>query len=154
MRVLGLFARGLWALGVPPAMAAALPCAAASVAGFAVLHRVALVAATRGDRTLDIGATIVATFAVALVALGSPILGHTCDSEVWGPLILFASIVVYAAVVRKSSPFVLGILFGLALSHHLSAALLLPLVVAAPSRRRRGSPRCCATERSGSAAAS
>ncbi|MFO0637555.1 MAG: DUF2723 domain-containing protein, partial [Nannocystaceae bacterium] len=39
MRLLGLPARALWAMGVPPAMAAALPCALCSAAGWALLAR-------------------------------------------------------------------------------------------------------------------
>jgi hypothetical protein len=45
--------------------------------------------------------------------------------------VFFAAVVVHAATVRRSPPLVLGILFGLAISHHLTAALLLPVVVAA-----------------------
>lgn len=131
MRVLGLPARMLAGLGMAPATAAALPCALLQVAGFAVLHRVALRAATPTDGTPSLGAALVATFAIGLVALGSPVVQHTADSEVWGPLVFFAALVVHAAVVRRRGPFVLGLLFGLAISHHLTACLLLPLVVAA-----------------------
>jgi hypothetical protein len=131
MRALGIVARALEALGVPPATAAALPCAWAGVAGFAILHRVALRAATPPGTSTGLGAAIVATFAVALPALGAPVVQHVVDAEVWGPLVLFTAIVVHTAVVRRSPPLVLGILFGLAVSHHLTAALLLPVVVAA-----------------------
>jgi hypothetical protein len=131
MRVLGLVARALESLGVAPATAAALPCSLAGVVGFGVLHRVALRAATPTGETTGIGSAIVATFAVGLVALGTPVVQHVHDSEVWGPLVLFAALVVHAAVVARARPWVLGLLFGLAISHHLTAALLLPIVVAA-----------------------
>ena len=131
MRALGLVARALAGLGIPPATAAALPCAWLGVAGFAVLHRVALRAATPTSERTGLGAALVATFAIGLVALGSPVVQHTADSEVWGPLVFFAALVVHAAIVRRAPPFTLGLLFGLAISHHLTASLLLPLVIAA-----------------------
>src|SRR5688500_17189156 len=91
MRVLGLVARALESMGMAPATAAALPCSLAGVIGFGVLHRVALRAGTPTGESPGIGSAIVATFAVGLVALGTPVVQHVHDSEVWGPLVLFTS---------------------------------------------------------------
>lgn len=121
MRLLGLIARGLWSLGVPPATAAALPCALAGVAAWLVLWPVLARLAGRGPATL----------AVAVLATASPVLVHGCDSEVWGPHLLACAIVLRLCARARVSPWVLGLGLGLAVSHHLTAALLVPAVVAA-----------------------
>lgn len=140
MRILGwLFARPLEGLGVPPATAAALPCAAAAVTGWAILHRVALRVA-HGVLPGGRAAVVTPTFVVALVASSPVVLVHTADSEVWGPLVLATACVTWLAVMRRPPAFVLGIAIGLATSHHLTAVLLVPLVIggAWPSVSRFG----------------
>lgn len=139
MRLLGLFARMLRALGMNPASAAALPCAACGVAGIAVFHRIALRCATpKGTKTgvgmgmgMGMGAAGLATAVALLIGLGAPMVSHTADSEVWGPLLLAASIVCASATLWDVRPMYLGAIFGLAVSHHLTAVLLLPVVVCA-----------------------
>lgn len=120
MRILGLVARPLEALGVPPATAAALPCATAGVAGWLVLQRIALHLSR---------SALAASLVVGLVALGPRVLVHTADSEVWGPLVLATAVVAYLVLVRRAGPFGLGLAIGLTTSHHLTGVLLLPLVI-------------------------
>ena len=128
MRILGLLARPLAAV-VPPATAAAMPCALAGIAGWLLLHRVAVrVSSPAGSPT---AVAAVATFAVGLTATSAPVVLHSIDSEVWGPLVALAGLVVWAGLVRRVQPFGLGLLFGLALGQHLTAALLLPVCVTA-----------------------
>lgn len=121
MRILGLPARALVTLGVGPARAAAWPCALAGVAAWIVLWPVIARSAGRGPATL----------AILVMATASPVLVHVSDSEVWGPHLLACAIVLRVAARDRVPPGVLGLCFGLALSHHLSAALLLPLVIGA-----------------------
>jgi len=127
MRILGFPARLFHAMGVPPATAAALPCAAAGCLAWLLLHPILVRIAGAG----------VATFVVALLGTASVVVVHTCDSEVWGPHLLMSSIVLRVALSkRQCSPLVLGLVLGLAVSHHLTAVLLVPLAVGAawPSR--------------------
>ena len=131
MRGLGLVARLLRALGMNPATAAALPCAACAVAGFALLHRVSLHCATAPGAEPGHGSAWLASAVVVVLAIGAPVVAHSADSEVWGPLILTTGLVCAAAMRWRLRPAWLGLLFGLAVSHHLSAVLLLPLVVSA-----------------------
>lgn len=136
MRMLGVLARAGAGMGLGPAFATALPCALAAVAGFMLLHRVALHGlATREGVTR--GRTIAATFAIAFLAASPVVVLHAFDCEVWGLLVLAAALLVHAAIVRRRSPFVLGLLFGLGTSHHLTFVLLLPLAITSawPSRR-------------------
>lgn len=131
MRVLGLLARALWALGVPPALATALPSATCAVLGFGLLHRVACVAATPREGAFPHGGPIVATFSVGLCATASFVVLHAFDCEVWGPLVLAASIVIWLSHRPTPHPLGLGLAFGLAVAHHLTLVLLAPVVVAA-----------------------
>lgn len=121
MRLLGLPARGLAALGVPPAAAAAWPCALAGAAAWLVLWPWLARLAGRGP----------ATAAVAVLATTSPVLLHVSDSEVWGLHLLACALLLRLCARPDPRPWQLGLGFGLALSHHLTAALLLPLVVGA-----------------------
>ncbi len=128
MRMLGLPARALAALGLAPATAAALPCAMLGVAGFALMHRVALHlldAATVRARE------VIATLLTLLLACAPPVVLHVFDSEVWGPLLFAASGFTYLAIVRRSAPWILGLVLGLAVSHHLTAVFLVPLAIGA-----------------------
>lgn len=123
MRALGLLARGLWGLGVPPATAAALPAALCGVAGWLLVHRICV----------RLGHAWIGAF-VTLLAAASPIaVLHVNDSEVWGPHLFLSALFLHAAVHTSARPraFLLGMLLGLALSQHLTAAMLLPLAVAA-----------------------
>jgi hypothetical protein len=123
MRVLGLLARGLWGLGVPPATAAALPAALCGVAGWLLVHRICV----------RLGHAWIGAF-VALLGAASPIaVLHVNDSEVWGPHLFLSALFLHTAVHTNARPraFLLGIVLGLAISQHLTAALLLPLAVAA-----------------------
>ncbi len=126
MRLLGWPARALFALGLPAATATALPCALLGIAGFGFLHRVALrcVPPTPGR-----GRAAIASLITLLVASASPIVLHTMDAEVWGPLVFAAGLFTWAALVRGVHPAGLGLLLGLAVSHHLSAVLLVPLAI-------------------------
>ena len=138
MRLLGwVVARPLESLGLPPATAAALPCAMAAVLGWAVLHRVALrlAFATVGHRR---PAVAIATIVIGIVALSPMVVVHTADSEVWGPIVLATAVLAWLVLIRRPPPFVLGLAIGLATSHHLTAVLLVPLVVggAWPQRAR------------------
>lgn len=129
MRALGLLARGLWALGLPPATAAALPAALCGVAGWLLVHRICV----------RLGYAWIGAF-VTLLAAASPIaVLHVNDSEVWGPHLFLSASFLHAAIHTSARPraFLLGMLFGLALSQHLTAALLLPLAVAAALPRER-----------------
>jgi hypothetical protein len=132
MRLLGSLARVLEALGLPAASAAAWPCAAAGIAGWLVLHRVAL------GWVDDRRSFAAVTFAIAFVSCSRIVVVHTNDSEVWGPLVGFSALVVYACDRWHHRPFVVGLALGLAASHHLTAALWLPLVVTStfPARDR------------------
>ncbi len=128
MRVLGLPARALWALGVPPATAAALPCALLGAAGLLLLHRVAGHLARPASPR---GRAVIATLSTGLIASAPPMVLHLYDAEVWGPLIFAAGGFTWLALVRRARPWVLGLALGLAVSHHLTAILMLPLAVGA-----------------------
>ncbi|MCH9681945.1 MAG: DUF2723 domain-containing protein [Deltaproteobacteria bacterium] len=121
MRVLGLPASGLVALGMEPARAAAWPCALAGVVAWLLLWPMLVRWTGRPP----------ATFAIALLATASPVLLHVNDAEVWGLHLLASAVVLRVADRDPVRPWQLGLCFGLALSHHLSAALLLPVVVGA-----------------------
>lgn len=131
MRLLGLVARMLWGVGVPPAIATALPPALCALAGFGVLHRVALRAATPQDTPPSAGSAIVATFSIGLVSTASFVVLHAFDCEVWGPLVLAAAVVLWLSQRPDPSPLWLGLAFGLAVSHHLTLVLLAPVVIGA-----------------------
>ncbi len=121
MRVLGLPARALAAMGMNPATAAAWPSALAGVLAWIMLWPLMERWAGRWP----------ATAAVAVMATASPVLVHVPDSEVWGPHLLACVLVLRLAARPDVRPWALGLAFGLALSHHLSAALMLPVVVGA-----------------------
>lgn len=123
MRALGLLARGLWALGLPPATAAALPPALCGVAGWLLIHRSCVL----------LGRAWIGAFVVLLAAVSPLAVLHVNDSEVWGPHLLFSGLFVHAVIRTRSRPraFPLGIFLGLAVSHHLTAVLLLPLAIGA-----------------------
>lgn len=122
MRVLGPVVRALELSGVVPALAAALPCALAGIGAWLLLHR----------SFVRLGLPLAGAFAVLLAALSAPVVLHVNDSEVWGVHLLLCALVVRRALHREpQSPVALGFLLGLAVSHHLSAVLLLPLVAGA-----------------------
>jgi hypothetical protein len=123
MRALGLLARGLWGLGVPPATAAALPAAMCGVAGWLLVHRICI----------RLGYAWIGAFVTLLVAAAPIVVLHVNDSEVWGPHLFLSASFLYIAIQTSARPraFLLGMLFGLALSQHLTAAMLLPVAVAA-----------------------
>jgi hypothetical protein len=130
MRALGLLARALWGLGVPPATAAALPAALCGVAGWLLVHRICV----------RLGHAWIGAFVVLLGAASPIAVLHVNDSEVWGPHLFLSALFVHAAIHTSARPraFLLGMLFGLALSQHLTAVLLLPLAVAAALPRELG----------------
>jgi hypothetical protein len=121
MRVLGGPARAFAAIGMPPALAAALPCALAGAAGWtwiaAILSRFV--------------PGVIACVAVALVATAHVVVVHTADSEVWGPLVLAVAAVLHVAWRPSPRPFVVGLVLGLAVSHHFTAIGLVPVAIAA-----------------------
>ncbi|WP_181198142.1 glycosyltransferase family 39 protein [Enhygromyxa salina] len=129
MRALGLLARGLWALGLPPATAAALPPALCGVAGWLLIHRCCVL----------LGRPWVGAFAVSLAAASPLAVLHVNDSEVWGPHLMLAGAFLYVVIRTRSGPrpFLLGISLGLAVSHHLTAVLLVPLAIGAALPRER-----------------
>jgi hypothetical protein len=121
MRVLGLLARVLESLGVGPALACAIVCSLAGVLAWLLVQRL----------LVKWQLTIAGTLGITIVATSAAVVTHVNDSEVWGLHLLLCALVVYLSLTRRRSPLVLGVAFGLALSHHLTAALLLPLVVGA-----------------------
>jgi hypothetical protein len=121
MRILGLFARAFEGLGVASATAAALPCALAAIVGWLLV----LVACARWV------APAPAAFGVLVAATSAPVVVHCNDAEVWGPLVLAAGIVLVLASRQAPSAFALGVAVGVAVSHHLTAVLLVPIVVGA-----------------------
>lgn len=128
MRVLGLLSRGLWSMGVPPSIAAALPCALLGLAGLVLLHRVALHVLAEAPTPAR---EVIATLLTLLVATAPPFSLHVFDSEVWGPLVFAAAGFTHLAVVRRAPPLLLGLVLGLAVSHHLTAVFLVPLAIGA-----------------------
>jgi len=133
MRVVGWLARPCEILGAPPALAAALPCAALAVVGLALLQRCL---ATR------VGPWP-ATVAVVLVGISPPMLRHAYEAEVWGPLIAAAGAFAWLASGdhrRPISPFIVGLALGLAVTVHLSAVLWVPLAVAGAWPRAEPAP--------------
>jgi hypothetical protein len=129
MRALGLLARGLWGLGVPPATAAALPAALCGVAGWLLVHRICV----------RLGHAWIGAFVVLLGAASPIAVLHVNDSEVWGPHLFLSALFLHTAIHTKARPrpFLLGILFGLAVSQHLTAVLLIALAIAAALPRER-----------------
>ncbi|TPV93826.1 MAG: DUF2723 domain-containing protein [Myxococcales bacterium FL481] len=121
MRMLGPFARLLEWLGLNSATAAAFPPAAAGVAGWTGL-------ATLLSRWFSGPAGAIA---VLLAASSSLAVVHTFDCEVWGPQLLFAAIVLSEATRAPPQALRLGLVFGLATAHHLTAVFFAPLVMAA-----------------------
>lgn len=121
MRVLGPVARAFEYLGLSPALAAALPCALAGIGAWLVLHRVATAW----------GLPVAGALTLAVVATSGVVVAHVNDSEVWGLHLLFCAAFVYTAFVTRRSPLVLGLALGLAVSHHLTAVLLVPLAIGA-----------------------
>lgn len=151
MRLLGPLARAFAALGVPAAMAAALPCA--------LLGALALLLLTRALAPW----TGYGPAALSAMAIGaSPLwVGHVYDAEVWGPLMAGAALFVGMAVrtadpdhrlpaphflpdpLRGLSalpdplrgdllgPLMLGLVLGLGVAHHLTFVLLTPLAIGA-----------------------
>ncbi len=135
MRMLGLVARGLWAIGLPPAIAAALPPALCGVAAWVMLQRCCL----RLGRAWSGAAVVVWAAASPLAVI------HVNDSEVWGPHLLFSAVFIHTVIATRlgsarpvsgKSALLLGLCLGLAVSHHLTAIWLIPLAVAAASPRR------------------
>jgi len=135
MRVLGLGSRALAIGGVPPSLAAALPCSVSAIAGWLLVQRTGIELVRPHPRANALG-----SLAAALPALCHPVVLHSYDSEVWGPLTLFAGLFMHAAVVARRPPFVLGLLLGLAVTHHLTAVLLVPLAIASAWPGVRESP--------------
>jgi hypothetical protein len=129
MRALGLLARGLWELGLPPATAAALPAAVCGVAGWLLVHRICV----------RLGHAWIGAFVVLLGAASPIAVLHVNDSEVWGPHLFLSALFLHTAIHTKARPrpFLLGILFGLAVSQHLTAVLLIALAIAAALPRER-----------------
>jgi hypothetical protein len=123
MRLLGLLAQALWALGLPPATAAALPPAACGVGAWLLVHRCCVA----------LGRPWIGAFVVSLAAASPLVVLHVNDSEVWGPHLLLCALFLQTVIQTraKARPFLLGILLGLALSQHLTAVLLVPLAIAA-----------------------
>ncbi|NVB42160.1 DUF2723 domain-containing protein [Pseudenhygromyxa sp. WMMC2535] len=138
MRALGLISRALWALGLPPALAAALPPSLAGVAAWTILQRIAgrLCAAALGSAR----ASWMSAALVGLVASAPLVVIHVNDSEVWGPHLLFSALFMRALIREDATPLRLGIWLGLAVSHHLTAILLIPMAIAGawprPGERR------------------
>src|SRR5690606_7270522 len=133
MRILGVLARGLWAVGVPPAIAAALPPALCGVAAWLLVQRICV--AIDRPRLGALASTLVAVSPLAVI--------HVNDSEVWGPHLLFSALFIHTVIHNRSAlrPLWLGLTLGLAVSHHLTAVLLVPLAVGAalPDRNRDAS---------------
>jgi hypothetical protein len=121
MRVLGVLARALWAAGLPPALAAALPCATAGVLGWVWIARI----------TTKLSGWPFACAAVSFIALAHVIVLHTCDAEVWGPLVLAIAVMLQLAVRPPRHPVLAGLAFGACLGHHLTCVWLIPLAIAA-----------------------
>ncbi|MFO7566514.1 MAG: DUF2723 domain-containing protein [Enhygromyxa sp.] len=143
MRILGVLARGLWALGCPPAIAAALPPALGGVAAWVLAHRTCVAIGRPELQNLH---ARVGAFIIVLIAVSPLAVIHVNDSEVWGPHLLFSALFIHTVVRFRSQqaarPLGLGIALGLAISHHLSAVWLLPLAVgAAIPELDRGSAR-------------
>lgn len=122
MRMLGLLARPLETAGVVPATAAALPCAIAGGAAWLVLHPL----------LCRLSTTTIGTLVAAAMASASVVVVHACDSEVWGLHLLLCAVVLRLALARAApDPWWLGLALGLAVSHHLTAVLLVPLAIGA-----------------------
>ena len=125
MRMLGVLARGLWAIGLPPAIAAALPPSLCGVAAWLLIQRACV----------TIGRPWAGAFTVLLVACSPLVVLHVNDSEVWGPHLLFSALFIFT-VLRTRSPIWLGLTLGLAISHHLTAVWLIPLAIGAATPAR------------------
>lgn len=148
MRILGLLSRVCEGLGIPPAIAAALPSSLAGVVAFVLIHRCALALCTEDEAPLP-PAIAWASAGIVLLVASAPAVGlHVFDSEVWGPHLLFCALFLRTALrppppeqspIRRSLG--LGLLLGLAVSHHLTAVLLVPLAVGAawPRNAKPGS---------------
>jgi hypothetical protein len=128
MRVLGVPARWLWAIGTPPAIAAALPPALCGVAAWLLSQR-SCMAIGRSPR-----AKWIAAFVVLFLAASPLVVIHVNDSEVWGPHLMFSALFIHTVISTRHSrtaPIWLGLTIGLAISHHLTAVWLIPLAVGA-----------------------
>jgi hypothetical protein len=126
MRILGVPARGLWTLGISPAIAAALPPALCGVAAWLLSQR----------SCMAIGRTWIGAFVVMLVAASPLVVIHVNDSEVWGPHLLFSALFIHTVIstrsgLNRAAPIWLGLTLGLAISHHLTAVWLIPLAIGA-----------------------
>lgn len=131
MRLLGLASRLLVWLGVGPQYAAACVPAALGSAGVGLFA----IAAQRLDRA--------GVWLVGLVAVAPVCVLHIADAEVWGPQLAFCGAFVAAATLpapRRPGPLVLGLLLGLATSHHLLAVFLTPLAIGAAWPGPDGAP--------------
>ncbi len=127
MRLLGLPARALATLGITPALAAALPCAVAAIAGWCWI----------AASTARLVTPAFAAFATLFVALAHVVVEHSIDAEVWGPLVVVIAAAWHAALRWRGRPFAAGALWGLGLSHHLTALWLMPLFAVAAWPRQR-----------------
>jgi len=129
--VLAAISRALEGFEIAPARAAALPCALSGVFAWLLVQRM----------LARSGAAVVGAVVIILVALSPIVVVHVNDSEVWGLHLLLCACVVHFALFgqrvatsrRSQAGFAagLGVLLGLAMSHHPTAILLLPLVLAA-----------------------
>jgi hypothetical protein len=139
MRMLGPVARAAWACGLPAAMAAALPCTLAAIVGWVWIARTV-------SRWCPWPIAVACTW---LVATAHTVVLHTCDAEVWGPLVLATAALLSCALGRRRPAWVVGVVFGAALAVHLTLAFLLPLVVAAAWPPPHEAPRSRAVLRAG-----
>ena len=128
MRLLGVPAAAFESLGMAPATAAALPCALAGAAAWLVLQPL----------LCRIGGAVVGTFVAALSCCASIVVLHANDCEVWGLHLLLSAIVIRVGCGRRGGdgprpvePVRMGLVLGLAVSHHLTAVLLVPLAIGA-----------------------
>lgn len=121
MRMLGPFARVAWACGLPAAMAAALPCALAAIVGWVWIAKTT-------SRLCPWPFAVGGTW---LIASAHGVVLHTCDAEVWGPLVLAAAALLSLAIGPRRPAWISGAVFGAALAVHLTIVFLAPLVIVA-----------------------
>lgn len=120
MRMLGAAAQALESMGVPPATAAAAPCAFLAVAGFTVM----------GYLLTSIAPPLYGMLILPLLA-GSPLfVRHAYDAEVWGPHIFCCALVLLWSWQRRS-PLLIGLALGAAVANHLTSIVLLPIAIGA-----------------------
>ena len=133
IRALGWVGTGLMNAGLPPALAAAIPCASFALLGIFLLARLS------GGRGTDTPLDGPSLLGASLFALSPLAVRHLYDAEVWGPHLALCMVAVLACQARRA-PLVIGLALGLAVSNHLTAVLLVPLAVGA-AWPRRGSAR-------------